>query len=77
MSIPGRIYNAATAASARGFAETIERQGFMRVGWLGEESDGGGLLVYDDLRGWCEPFESQTDAYPVLCDHDCQEEERP
>lgn len=75
MSIPGRIYNAATAASIRSLAEPCEREGVVRLSWLGEESDGGGVLVYDDLRGWVDPTGTQEIPYSVLRRDDGQEEE--
>ena len=75
MNIPGRIYNAATAASVRGLGEPCERESVVRFSWLGEESDGGGVLVYDDLRGWVDPTGTQEIPHSVLRCHDCQEEE--
>lgn len=75
MNIPGRIYNAATATSVRSLTEPCEREGVVRLSWLGEESDGGGVLVYDDLRGWVDPTGTQEIPYSVLCGDDRQEKE--
>lgn len=76
MIIPGRIYNAATATSVRGLGEPCEREGVVRFSWLGEESNGGGVLVYDDLRGWVDPTGTQEIPHSVLCGDNCQKEER-
>ena len=71
MNIPGRIYNAATAASVRSLGEPCEREGVVRFSWLGEESNGGGVLVYDDLRGWVDPTGTQEITHSVLRCDDC------
>ncbi len=75
---PEGSYNAATAASARSFAEAIERAGFMRIRLKQrEESDGTMVCWYTTICGVVANPSSQTDAYPVLRDHVCQETERP